>query len=187
MKRLSSLELFVLSCFDRGLETPYDLQRKAGLSLGATTPALKRLLKAGLLKKSIQNTATKRPRHHYSLTATGRGAARSGWKAYFAEPVPPNDTDSLLRVFDMAMHYGAGDDQLKQYLERASSSRSQLAQTLRLPSQAQLSGNFHYTGLRAKIEAGRVLSEVETLTELSSVISAAKKDKGTLARKRQLR
>ena len=49
---LSVLDLFVLSLFDRGLETPYDLQRQAGVSLGSSVPALRRLEAAGLIKKS---------------------------------------------------------------------------------------------------------------------------------------
>src|ERR1700733_14201594 len=47
----SVLDLFILSLLDRGLETPYDLNRQGGLSLGSTVPALRRLESAGPIKR----------------------------------------------------------------------------------------------------------------------------------------
>jgi hypothetical protein len=42
--KLSVLDLFALSMLQRGLTTPYDLLRDAGLSQSASLPALSRLL-----------------------------------------------------------------------------------------------------------------------------------------------
>ena len=72
----SVLDLFILSLLDRGLETPYDLQRQGGLSLGSTVPALRRLAAAGLIRKREASEASKRPRHSYQLYAAGRNRAQ---------------------------------------------------------------------------------------------------------------
>lgn len=167
MKRLSTLGLFILSCFDRGLETPYDLQRRAGLSLGATTPALKRLLKAGLLKKTEARTATKRPRHEYELTASGCEQAKTGWKAYIGDSAPPNDVDSFMRVYDMAMYYKAGATVLKSYLQRAADSRVHAAEVLKVENRrGSASGEFPYVGIRSRFELARLESEAEVIHKL---------------------
>ena len=78
------LDLYVLSLLDRGLETPYSLQREGGLSLGASTPSLRRLSTAHLVKRKEEQGSTNRPRHAYALTATGRDIARTGWQGSFA-------------------------------------------------------------------------------------------------------
>lgn len=62
----SSLEVFILALISKGYRTMYDLQRAAGLSVGATTPALARLSKARLVTKKILGR-----RHEFSLTKSG--------------------------------------------------------------------------------------------------------------------
>src|SRR5258708_23229447 len=74
----SVLELFILSVLDRGLETPYDLNRQGGLSLGSTVPALRRLETAGLVRKKAAVGSSKRPRHWFQLSAAVRQLARGG-------------------------------------------------------------------------------------------------------------
>ncbi len=65
--RLSILELLLLSFIREGLDTPYDLISKAGLSVGVSSPAFKRLVKAGLLR------ATKGPRNRVNYALTDKG------------------------------------------------------------------------------------------------------------------
>ena len=116
---LSALDLFVLSMLDRGCQTPYDLQRQAGLSLGGTVPALRRLTKAGLLTRVDDETGTKRPRHHYRLTASGKEKARKGWKEHLSGAKIPADLDSILRLADLASYYRAPKIQIATFLKRA--------------------------------------------------------------------
>jgi hypothetical protein len=48
-RRRGDLELFVLTLIEDGVSTPYEPQQAARLSLGATIPALRRLLEGGLV------------------------------------------------------------------------------------------------------------------------------------------
>jgi DNA-binding PadR family transcriptional regulator len=66
-KELNPLELFLLTFVAFGLTTPYDLQSKAGLGPGLTSPSLKRLSEAGLLA----STSGPRKRLQYRLTKLG--------------------------------------------------------------------------------------------------------------------
>jgi hypothetical protein len=50
-RRRTDLDLFVLALIDSGISTPYELQKDAGLSPGATIPALQRLLEAGFVRQ----------------------------------------------------------------------------------------------------------------------------------------
>jgi DNA-binding PadR family transcriptional regulator len=118
----SVLDLFILSLLDRGLETPYDLQRQGGLSLGSTVPALRRLAVAGLIRKREAAGTSKRPRHNYQLSALGRTRAQSGWKTYLKSP-DQMDLDAVLRVVDMAQHYNAKTIDIVAFLEAAASER----------------------------------------------------------------
>jgi DNA-binding PadR family transcriptional regulator len=167
MKRFSTLELFILSCFDRGLQTPYDLQRQAGLSLGATSPALKRLLKARMLKRVTGSTASKRPRHQYSLSSEGKQSARDGWKDYLSDPIPPTDNDSLLRILDMATHYKATKSSMVEFLIRASESRRHAAELLATASYGSNEGALlSYPRLRAEFEKERLFCELTTISQI---------------------
>ncbi len=112
---LPVLDLFVLSLLDRGLETPYDLQKRAGLSLGATTPSLRRLLDAKLVTRSKDSGPGKRPRHAYELTARGKEEARQGWKLYLSPEHLPNDLDSILRIIDLAIHCRHAEEKVAEW------------------------------------------------------------------------
>src|SRR6185369_7335397 len=164
MKTLTSLELFILSCFDRGLETPYDLSRVAGLSLGATNPALKRLVKSGLLKRSTGASVSNRPRHEYTLTPDGRQAARNGWKASLGEEVPPSDLDSILRIVDMASHYKSSASSIHQFLVRAMESRKGSVEVYgAMAEQAGPPSRFLYARLKVEFEKERLLADFKTI------------------------
>ena len=118
----SVLDLFILSLLDRGLETPYDLNRQGGLSLGSTVPALRRLESAGLIKRKAPVGSSKRPRHWFQLSVTGKKLARSGWKVHLKASSHP-DFDAVLRVVDMAQHYLAKPIDIVAFLEAAASER----------------------------------------------------------------
>ena len=82
---------------DRGLQTPYDLHSKGGLSLGSAVPALRRLEEAGLVRKKVPAGSSKRPRHWFLLSAAGRKVTRGGWIHLLKAP-PPSDFDAVLRL-----------------------------------------------------------------------------------------
>jgi DNA-binding PadR family transcriptional regulator len=106
-RRKTDLDLFVLALIDGGVSTPYELQKAAGLSQGATIPALQRLLDAGFLH---QGKPGPRGRTDYRVTATGKRLLKDGWLALI-EDGPSGDVDSDLRVALLAL-LGGGDRRL---------------------------------------------------------------------------
>jgi DNA-binding PadR family transcriptional regulator len=167
---LSVLDAFILSLLDRGLETPYDLQRQGGLSLGASTPALRRLVKADLIERAEGESATNRPRHQYQLTANGKREARAAWKPFLEGDDRASDMDSLLRVVDMAAHYRAEKPKIRSFLKRAAERKSQLAQHADLSSTATRSGDrILYMSMRARCDANRLTAEADALRKIAGL------------------
>src|ERR1700749_923621 len=76
--RRTDLDLFVLALIDSGVSTPYELQKAAGLSQGATIPALQRLLDARLVRQAKPGA---RGRTDYQTTAAGKRLMKNGWLA----------------------------------------------------------------------------------------------------------
>jgi DNA-binding PadR family transcriptional regulator len=170
MTNLSILELFILSCIDRGRTTPYTMQREAGLSLGATSPTLPRLAKQGLVRRETGRTATNRPKHEYSLTPAGKEQVRAGWRAHIETGDGlPADLDALLRLVDMAKHYGAKPGQLASLVKDAAVTRRQMSKrcSLELP-RPDAKEAFGYRNIRAKLDAARYKAEAEGLSRLAS-------------------
>jgi DNA-binding PadR family transcriptional regulator len=96
------LDMFLLGLVYEGLITPYDWQAKARISLGASLPAVKRLLKDGLLEKAAEGP---RGRHEFRLTPEGRDAiSRRNLKRYIGDALndPPGDLESAIRLACLA-------------------------------------------------------------------------------------
>src|SRR5580658_8867401 len=91
-RRRTDLDLFVLALIDSGVSTPYELQKSAGLSQGATIPALLRLLEAGVVR---QGKPGARGRADYKVNAAGRKVLKTGWRR-LVEAGPSGDIDSDL-------------------------------------------------------------------------------------------
>jgi DNA-binding PadR family transcriptional regulator len=114
-RRRTDLDLFVLALIDAGVSTPYELQKAAGLSQGATIPALQRLLDAGFLR---QGKPGPRGRTDYRVTATGKRLLKDGWLPLI-EAGPKGDADSDLRVALLALSAGGDRRQAADFLRRA--------------------------------------------------------------------
>ena len=170
--RLPVLDLYVLSLIERGLDTAYLFQREAGLSLGASTPALRRLSAARLVKRKEEESPTKRPRHAYSLTLSGRELAQNGWRDHFQAGRTPSDLDAMLRLADMAAHYGASPGDVAKFLRAASARTSALAQ--QAAAAFEESNGLLYPRMRSRCEAARLLAEAEVLSELAAGHSRVK-------------
>ena len=106
-RRRTDLDLFILALIDGGLATPYELQKSAGLSQGATIPALQRLLDARVVR---QGKPGARGRTEYQATVAGKRLLKGGWLALI-ENGPSGDVDSDLRVALLAL-LGGGDRRL---------------------------------------------------------------------------
>jgi DNA-binding PadR family transcriptional regulator len=99
---IRTLDMFLLGLVKGGLITPYDWQSKARVSLGASLPAVKRLLKAGLLKELAKGP---RGRHEFGLTPEGRDAVSPrNLDRYIGDALdePPGDLESAIRLACLA-------------------------------------------------------------------------------------
>jgi DNA-binding PadR family transcriptional regulator len=173
---LSVLDLYILSMIDRGCQTPYHLHREGGLSLGASSPALARLLKAKLVARLEEENANRRPRHQYTLTAQGRRMARTGWQPYLSGARPPNDLDSVLRIADMSAYYKGERSQIVRLLKSVGDQRMIKAEqsSLRLRN----SELIIYARLRDRCDAARLAAEGSALIGISKELTIKETNKG---------
>src|ERR1035441_799764 len=164
------LDLFVLSQLDRGLQTPYDLLQQGGLSLGSVIPALRRLEKAGLVrKKATPAGSSRRPRHGYELSAAGRKLARTGWTPLLKDR-PPSDLDAVLRLADLAQHYGAKVADIASLFERAARDRAVLSKQASVERGKSGVGPVLYVATRNTWDACRLAAEARFLAGLAKSV-----------------
>jgi DNA-binding PadR family transcriptional regulator len=128
-RRRTDLDLFILALIDGGVSTPYELQKAAGLSQGATIPALQRLLEARLVR---QGKPGARGRIDYKVTAAGSKALKAGWLP-LVEAGPSGDIDSDLRVALLAL-WGGGDRGIAAEFLRESAYKKMALQATAEPS-----------------------------------------------------
>ena len=117
-RRRGDLELFVLALIEDGVSTPYELQKAAGLSPGATIPVLRRLLEGGLVRTGKPGA---RSRMSYGLTAAGHHRLRDGWKD-MTTAGPSGNLDADLRAALLALFIG-GNRRLSVKFLRTSAAR----------------------------------------------------------------
>ncbi|MGA7460789.1 MAG: hypothetical protein WBW69_11220 [Candidatus Korobacteraceae bacterium] len=98
---LRPLEMFLLGLVRGGLITPYDWQAKGRVSLGASLPAARRLVKAGFLRKVKEGP---HGRHEFGLTENGRRELAE-LRPYVNEVSnqPFGDVESVVRLACLAM------------------------------------------------------------------------------------
>jgi DNA-binding PadR family transcriptional regulator len=128
-RRRTDLDLFILALIDGGVSTPYELQKAAGLSQGATIPALQRLLEARLVR---QGKPGARGRTDYKVTAAGRKTLKAGWLPLL-EAGPSGDIDADLRVALLTI-WANGDSRLAAEFLRESADRKMELQATAEPS-----------------------------------------------------
>lgn len=151
----SVLDIFILSLLDRGYQTTYDLQRQAGLSLGSTVPALRRLEAKRLITRQETLTPGARPKHSFFLTPSGKKLARSGWKPFFEED-RADDLDAILRIVEMARANDFDLVEIRKFLERSSRTRLESAKSLGKTAVAEEPQDYVMTRSRwnhARLEA----------------------------------
>ena len=157
---------------DRGAASAYDLRRKAAMSLGASTPSFGRLLKAKLVSKQEGMGRTGRPRYVYRLTASGKEKARTSWKSFLRESgTSDSDLDTILRIVDMAIHYGGERRKIGSFLRRAVEARQVMADQARADSRRVPSSRLTYSRMRTQCVASRLEAEGEALMRLEALFA----------------
>ncbi len=159
----SVLDIYLLSLIDRGLCTKYDLQRRGGVSLGSSTPALKRLQNAGLITEKKAEDDSKRLRQLLALTPAGRRIARRGWRQYFDVEVNL-DVEAILRVIDIAGYESAPRREIIEFLNAMVSQRSR-------PPESDKSLGEGIVGLQERLVAYRARAESMFLRDLAKSLT----------------
>ncbi|WP_263366180.1 PadR family transcriptional regulator [Edaphobacter bradus] len=160
----SVLDIFILSLLDRGHETTYDLQRQAGLSLGSTVPALRRLEAKRLITRQETFTPGSRPRNAFALTAAGRKLARNGWKPLLDSGRSDDDLEAVLRIAEMARANNAHPVEIKRFLAEASRTRLESA---KVEAKAVAQKPQDYVTVRDRWSQARLQAEAKFLTDLA--------------------
>lgn len=150
-RRRMDLDLFVLALIETGISTPYEFQRAASLSPGATIPALQRLLGSGLIR---QGRPGPRGRTDHQITPAGKKLLKTGWRDLI-EYGPSGDLDADLRVALLAWWVGRerrlAADFLKQSAAKKRTSIELLHQSYEPPSRSPLADWY----VRLRSEAGK--------------------------------
>lgn len=98
---LRTLDLFLLMLVNDEIRTPYEWQARAGVSLGASLPAVKRLLANGLVTEAEKGS---RGRRKFRITRSGRQTLQN-IDVYLEQALDelPGDLESVLRLACMAI------------------------------------------------------------------------------------
>ena len=167
-RRRTDLDLFVLALIDGGVSTPYQLQKEAGLSQGATIPALKRLLEARFVR---QGKPGARGRTDYKVSAAGTRLLKDGWLP-LVEAGPSGDLDSDLRVALLAI-WGSGDRRLAAgFLNRSANKKME---SIAGPELTGGSGGVAplarwYTDLRSATAKALLTAESEAIRSMADAL-----------------
>jgi DNA-binding PadR family transcriptional regulator len=165
-RRRTDLDLFVLALIDSGVSTPYELQKTAGLSQGATIPALQRLLEARLVR---QGEPGARGRTDYKVTAAGRKALKVGWQP-LVEAGPSGDIDSDLRVALLAIWAGSDRRLAANFLRQSGDKKMELIAVAELTSDAVTPLARWYTDLRSASAKALLAAEYEAIRAMAEAL-----------------
>lgn len=118
-RRRTDLDLFVLALIEGGLSTPYDFQKAAGLSPGATIPTLQRLLESGFVRQCKPGS---RGRTDHRITPAGKKLLKTTWQDLI-EDGPSGDLDADLRIALLALSVGGNRRLAKEFLEQSAAKK----------------------------------------------------------------
>lgn len=176
-RRRTDLDLFILALIESGISTPYDFKRSAGLSPGATIPALQRLIEAGNIRPGKSGP---RGRTVHRITLAGKKLLKTGWRDLIQEG-PSGDLDSDLRVALLALWAGGDRRLAKEFLEQ-SAARKIAALDALAETAARASGSLladWYTRLRSgstravlKAESAAAISIADALPRKMATASS---------------
>ena len=165
----TNLELLILTLISRNLGTPYDLHTRAGISVGAAIPALKRLEKDGL----IEGTSGSRRSRRFALTKSGRRSLESELQNLGREL--PGDFESILRVAYL-LWLSKSPRAFREFLKRAAAERLHLAQAAKAESATLIAGSLPldeghgHRWMKALTNADRFRAEALALNHVAAKV-----------------
>ena len=166
------LEAFLLGLITQGLKTPYDFMISAGISPGASIPALTRLEDGGYIRKGDEGP---RNRTEYIITANGeRFLSNSCREMFKLPPTSDRDLETVLRISALALMLGQPQSSVATYLKTAAQLRRASASTARPtnPKRKDLSETFSWMRMMARSE--RMRQEAALLQKLATSVKRMK-------------
>jgi DNA-binding PadR family transcriptional regulator len=160
----TDLDLFILALVNEGVATAYEMKVEAGLSPGATLPAITRLQNLGYLSAGEVGA---RNRTQLNLSRSGRTFLNTSWKRLLNGPVP-SDLDSIIRIAVIGGMQGANRDAIRSFLKRASQDRhSKSAYRHKEAEEATApTGAGRYRRMRALLDGQSLALEAKFLVRL---------------------
>jgi DNA-binding PadR family transcriptional regulator len=159
-RRRTDLDLFVLALIADAVSTPYDLQKKAGLSQGATVPTLRRLLQEGLVE---HGKAGVRGRVVHRITKEGRKILKTGWRELL-DAGPSGDLDADLRV---ALWSGGERRLAVDFLRESAAARAEAVMLTGVDNASNSSAPLAAWYIRLRSSAAKVLLKGESAAALA--------------------
>jgi DNA-binding PadR family transcriptional regulator len=161
-RRRTDLDLFVLALIDSGISTPYEFQKAAGLSPGATIPALQRLLEAGFVR---QGKPGSRGRTNHSITPTGRKFLKSGWRVLI-EDGPSGDLDADLRIALLVLWAGGKRQLATDFLQQSASKKLESIERLQAEEESSSISSIANWYARLRSSSTKALLKAESAAAL---------------------
>jgi DNA-binding PadR family transcriptional regulator len=159
----TDLDLFVLALIAEGISTPYDLQKKAGLSQGATVPTLRRLLQESLVEQGKPGV---RGRVVHRITKEGRKILKTGWKELL-DAGPSGDLDADLRVALLSLWAGGERRLAADFLRQSAAARAEAVMLTGLDDTFNSSAPLASWYTRLRSSAAKVLLKGESPAALA--------------------
>ena len=161
----SILDTYIMSLFDRGFHTAYDLHVHGKVSLGSSVPALKRLERGGAIIRKANANGERKIRNTFQLTAMGKKIVGARAVGLLASD-PPSDVDSILRMVDMFRVYHASPKAIAEFLTRATTVRASLIKrSVSFPTDP--TPGLEYLANKKDWDVARLRAEMKFLSQLA--------------------
>lgn len=141
---------------DCGISTPYELHTSAGLSPGASIPALQRLTEGRFIRPGRPGS---RGRIEHQLTRAGKNLLKTGWQELI-EPGPTGSLDSDVRVALLALANGE-PKAAKQFLEKSARRKLAAIATIKRPEESDSLPPLAFLYLELRSRSAKVLLKAE--------------------------
>jgi len=157
-RRRRDLDLFVLALIDSGISTPYEFQKAAGLSPGATIPALQRLLKARCVRPGKPGS---RGKTNHQITPAGKKFLKDGWRILL-EDGPSGDLDADLRVALLVLWAGGKRQLATDFLQQSASKKLESIELLEAGEENSSVSSLANWYARLRLTSAKTLLQVES-------------------------
>jgi DNA-binding PadR family transcriptional regulator len=163
-RRRADLDLFVLALIESGISTPYEFQKLAGISQGASIPVLRRLIEGGFVRPK---KAGSRGRTAHQITIPGRTTLKEGWRA-LVDQEPSGDLDADLRVALLVLAVGRNRRAAVEYLRRSADKKTLVVGLEREQAEAGPVLARWYSSLRTDAATSLRRAELEVIRALAA-------------------